>query len=282
MSSKSSPSSVKPYLGGEWVNLAILPGSVLFNYIKPMKVTWKKRLSDKNAVKFMTHRDATEAQYPDLPFFHPDLYKVGIAPDKKIEVVAAYLLSGSVVRASEMTGVSEANIRKAIGEEWFDSVYAEMASERGAELKARCNHIIDIGMRKIERGFREGDERLTARGKIVNVAISTKDTARIVDTMMNRTIKIEDAEKRQVNSDSELRLLNKISEAFENVSKESKGKSTAKPPIDVTPEKPEKPMLDIQVNSPPSLPDVAKVLKQSLTESTATNPDPLANGNVNG
>jgi hypothetical protein len=205
------------YKGGSRIDDAIESDCCLLNYVKLRKQHYKRD-------KKMTKREATPEQYPDLAFAHDGLYEKGLAPDKKIEAVANYMITGSVTATASAIGVSPQVIKAAIDTDWFQFVYRELVLEKSVQLKAKFDRVIDKTIGKIEEGLDTGDEKLAKDGSKTNVRVSTRDSAYVLGAVMEQKRKVEQTEQTEDKQAEALKMLQSISTALEDASRVHKGK----------------------------------------------------------
>lgn len=100
----------------------------------------------------------------------------GMFPDeKKVEAASIYAVTGSVHKASELTGVPLHTIKSWRQTDEFKALLNEVWTENNEKIDARFTAIIEKSLEAIIDRLDNGDHRLTAKGTVVRVPIGAKE-----------------------------------------------------------------------------------------------------------
>ena len=79
---------------------------------------------------------------------------------ERILVVAAYLIQGSVTKASETTGIPKTTIRDWQNKDWWGPLSDEVRSQKENEFRAGFTRIIQSALVQVEDRLENGDVKL--------------------------------------------------------------------------------------------------------------------------
>jgi len=176
-------------------------------------------------------------KYDDLAFQHPSIYHKGLDPDKKIELVVAFLTTGSLKGAAQITGLTIREVHESRQTEWWEHLHGAIVAEHGTKLRARCNALIDAGLINLSKRMEQGDQKIGKDGEIQNLAVSARDSAYVVDMMMTQCDALDKKTRQMGSADAEARILSKIADGLADIAREVKAK-------DVTPLPHELPIVE--------------------------------------
>ena len=108
-------------------------------------------------------------------------------PDDKILAVTAYMVYGASSIVEKKTGISAHVIRHwKNSTDWWIPTLAYLRKNKQDELDSAISRVIDVGITKLEKRLREGDEKLMKDGTTAKVAVSAKDLAYITSIMVDK------------------------------------------------------------------------------------------------
>jgi hypothetical protein len=152
---------------------------------------------------------------------------------ERILVVAAYLIHGSVTKASETTGIPKTTIRDWQNTEWWAPLSDEVRAEKENEFRAGFTRIIESALGQIEDRLTHGDVKLvkTKDGyEQRRVPVSARD-ATLVEAINYDKLRLSLNMPTSITAASTQKSVTQLSDEFRKIAREYKREI-----IDVTPD----------------------------------------------
>ena len=153
--------------------------------------------------------------YEHLDVVHPDLFKGGYAPEKKIQAVACYMICGTFAEASRMCGIDGATIagwKK--NSEWWPALVTQINRNRQEELDIAFTQAIHKSTEVTTERLTNGDVIYDKKTEsFIRQPVKGKDAAVIAEIMFrNRALQRGDPTQR-------VEKMNRIGQQFDQFSK---------------------------------------------------------------
>lgn len=149
----------------------------------------------------------------------------GMFPEeKRIEAATVYAVTGSLQRASELSGVPIQTLRSWRAQDDFQSILKEVWQENNEKIDAKFTEIIEKSLVAIIDRLDNGDFRLTSRGELKRVPIAAKELSLVqainVDKrQLLRGLPTSRADAGNAVSQKTVEQLERLAQTFENLAK---------------------------------------------------------------
>lgn len=156
----------------------------------------------------------------DLEYDHPDLYKGGYSPEKKVQAIVAYMISGTFAQAERMCGVPQATISTWKRESaWWPALTSQISKHRNDELDIEFTNILHKTTDSVMDRLENGDEFYDAKsGELYKKQVTSTNLAKILSvTYSNRALLRGDPTSRVEKISTEERL-SRLSNEFKKFS----------------------------------------------------------------
>lgn len=118
----------------------------------------------------------------NLQYDHPDLYKGGHTPEKKVQAIVCYMITGSASQASKMCGVPAGTIltwRK--NSAWWPVLTQQIKKDRDEELDLKITQTLHKAADEIADRLENGETRVNFKtGDQYRVPVTAKDLTGIL------------------------------------------------------------------------------------------------------
>lgn len=149
----------------------------------------------------------------------------GMYPEeKKIEAATVYAATGSLQRASELTGVPIHTLRSWRSSEDFQALLKEVWTENNEKIDSKFTEIIEKSLDQIIDRLDSGDFHVSRNGELVRKPISAKELSLVqainVDKrQLLRGLPTSRSDATAVGQEKQVSRLEKLAETFENLAK---------------------------------------------------------------
>lgn len=119
----------------------------------------------------------------------------------KYEVVSLWLSTGNLRQACRLVQVPYETVVDWRKKDWWPTLVDEVKSTRRAELNSRLGAVVEGALAKVQDRLENGDFILNNKtGEIVRRPVNMKETARMLNDILNTQIKLEKADQEAVQS----------------------------------------------------------------------------------
>jgi hypothetical protein len=149
----------------------------------------------------------------------------GMFPDtKKVEAATIYAVTGSLQRASELSGVPIHTLQSWRREDAFQELLREVWQENNEKIDAKFTEIIEKSLNAILDRLDNGDYKVTPRGDVKRVPISAKELSLVqainVDKrQLLRGLPTSRSESGDTGTQKTVDRLEKLAETFESLAR---------------------------------------------------------------
>ena len=157
----------------------------------------------------------------DLEYDHPDLYKGGYSPEKKVQAAGAYMICGTYAMAEKISGVPAQTISSWARESaWWPAITAEMKKERNQELDVELTKTVHLANETLQDRLENGEEFFDSKsGEMKRRKVSATAAAKALSVAYaNRALLRGDPTSRVEKISTEERL-SRLGQEFQKFSK---------------------------------------------------------------
>lgn len=117
----------------------------------------------------------------------PALNKNSYDWDKRIEVVKCYIITGSLRRVSEATGVHLKTLTEWRDQEWWSDITAEIKKQREAKLDNKLSNIVEKALEVVEDRLNNGDLVLNNKtGELIRKPVPLREASKAANELLAR------------------------------------------------------------------------------------------------
>lgn len=131
----------------------------------------KRTPNPKLPKKYLPKEDPTYDYLADIYSTHAK-----IAPEIKLQALHAYLMTGTLIGAEKLSGISHQTLSEWKNKsEWWPIVLAKLKKEKQEELDAKFTQLIDKALDQVEDRILNGDEAISRDGEKIRKRMSGRD-----------------------------------------------------------------------------------------------------------
>lgn len=168
-----------------------------------------------------TRRKDYDPEVFDLPYTHPELFTGGYSPEKKIQALSAWMITGTASEAARMTGISVGTICSWKNKStWWPALMAEMNKDYNAELDVLYTNVLMKSAKKLITVIDNGEDIYNARmDKMVKRQLSGVSLAKINSHVFASRALMRGDPTQRIEKVSSKERLSMLSQEFEKFSK---------------------------------------------------------------
>lgn len=157
-------------------------------------------------------------------FAVPELHSRSYSWEKRMDVVAKYMLLGNMRVVSEQTGVNYATLMDWKKSDWWPDMVDQIRRQKKTKTSDSITKIIEGSLEVLQDRLENGDWVLNNKtGEIIRKPVGVKDAATIANQLMQRQLQLEDLiERNSKSSDTVQETLVALATEFAKWQKKNK------------------------------------------------------------
>lgn len=154
----------------------------------------------------------------------PELHSRSYSWEKRMDVVAKYMLLGNMRVVSEQTGVNYATLMDWKKSDWWPDMVDQIRRQKKTKTSDSITKIIEGSLEVLQDRLENGDWVLNNKtGEIIRKPVGVKDAATIANQLMQRQLQLEDLiERNSKSSDTVQETLVALATEFAKWQKKNK------------------------------------------------------------
>lgn len=108
-------------------------------------------------------------------------------PEDRLNAAYTYVLTGSIIQTSQVTGIPERTLKDWIKSEWFQELMLEAKERKQEELDGQWTGLIHLIANRLEERVKNGDPIVDRKsGEVSYIPVKAKDLAIINSILIDK------------------------------------------------------------------------------------------------